>query len=403
MSVSYEDVVNAYALIQNHIINTESYYSNVLSEILGSKIIVKYENKQHTGSFKVRGALNKLLSLSKEEKQNGIIAMSAGNHSQGVAYSAKILGIKSTIVMPDNTPFDKIRKTSDLGADVIIHGETLNDAEKHVDSLVKKNNFTKIHPFNDKFIIAGQGTMALEFIEDHPDIDTLLVPVGGGGLIAGCSLIAKHLNKKIEVIGVETELFPSLYNVYNNTNFICGGSTLAEGIAVSNIGNIPLSIIKKNVKEVLKVSENSIEEAVSIFLLKDKVVSEGAGAAGLAAILENKDKFKNRNVGIFLCGGNIDSRVLSSILMRDLVRKGQIITLSIAMADKPGQLGSISKLCAEERVNILGVEHSRFALDLSVSSARLEITLETRNNEHAKNIIKKIELLGFSVIVKNTK
>ena len=248
MSVSYEDVVNAYALIQNHIINTESYYSNVLSEILGSKIIVKYENKQHTGSFKVRGALNKLLSLSKEEKQNGIIAMSAGNHSQGVAYSSKILGIKSTIVMPDNTPFDKIRKTSDLGADVIIHGETLNDAEKHVDSLVKKNNFTKIHPFNDKFIIAGQGTMALEFIEDHPDIDTLLVPVGGGGLIAGCSLIAKHLNKKIEVIGVETELFPSLYNLYNNTNFICGGSTLAEGIAVSNIGKIPLSIIKKNVK-----------------------------------------------------------------------------------------------------------------------------------------------------------
>ena len=403
MSVSYEDVVNAYALIQNHIINTESYYSNVLSEMLGCQIIVKYENKQHTGSFKVRGALNKLLSLSKEEKQNGIIAMSAGNHSQGVAYSAKILRIKSTIVMPDNTPFDKIRKTSDLGADVIIHGETLNDAEKHVDSLVKKINFTKIHPFNDKFIIAGQGTLALEFIEDHPDIDTLLVPVGGGGLIAGCSLIAKHLNKKIEVIGVETELFPSLYNVYNNTNFVCGGSTLAEGIAVSNIGKIPLSTIKENVKEVLKVSENSIEEAVSIFLLKDKVVSEGAGAAGLAAILENKDKFKNRNVGIFLCGGNIDSRVLSSILMRDLVRKGQIITLSIAMADKPGQLGSISKLCAEERVNILGVEHSRFALDLSVSSARLEITLETRNNEHAKNIIKKIELLGFSVIVKNTK
>ena len=403
MSVSYEDVVNAYALIQNHIINTESYYSNVLSETLGCKIIVKYENKQHTGSFKVRGALNKLLSLSKAEKQNGIIAMSAGNHSQGVAYSAKILGIKSTIVMPDNTPFDKIRKTSDLGADVIIHGETLNDAEKYVDSLVKKSNFTKIHPFNDKFIIAGQGTIAMEFMEKHPDIDALLVPVGGGGLIAGCSLIAKHLNKKIEVIGVETELFPSLYNVYNNTNYICGGSTLAEGIAVSNIGKIPLSIIKKNVKEVLKISENSIEEAVSIFLLKDKVVSEGAGAAGLAAILENKDKFKNRKVGIFLCGGNIDSRVLSSILMRDLVRKGQIITLSIAMADKPGQLGVISKLCAEERVNILGVEHSRFALDLSVSSARLEITLETRNNKHAKNIIKKIELLGFSVIVKNTK
>ena len=403
MSVSYEDVINAYALIKKHIINTESHYSNILTEITGCKVFVKYENKQHTGSFKVRGALNKLLSLNDEDKKNGIIAMSAGNHSQGVAYSAKILGIKSTIIMPDNTPFDKIRKTSDLGAEVIIHGETLKDAEKYVDSLVKNNNFTKIHPFNDELILAGQGTIALEFIEDHPDIDTLLVPVGGGGLIAGCSLIAKYLNKDIEVIGIETELFPALYNVYNNTDYVCGGTTLAEGIAVSQIGDIPLTIIKNNIAEVIKVSENSIEEAVSIFLLKDKVVSEGAGAAGLAAIIENKEKFKGRNVGILLCGGNIDSRVLSSILMRDLVRKGQIITLSIAMADKPGQLGAISQLCAEEKVNILGVEHSRFALDLSVSSARLDITLETRNNNHAKNIIKKIELLGFSVIVKNTK
>ena len=403
MSVSYEDVINAYALIKKHIINTESHYSNILTEITGCKVFVKYENKQHTGSFKVRGALNKLLSLNDEDKKNGIIAMSAGNHSQGVAYSAKILGIKSTIIMPDNTPFDKIRKTSDLGAEVIIHGETLKDAEKYVDSLIKNNNYTKIHPFNDELILAGQGTIALEFIEDHPDIDTLLVPVGGGGLIAGCSLIAKYLNKDIEVIGIETELFPALYNVYNNTDYVCGGTTLAEGIAVSQIGDIPLTIIKNNIAEVIKVSENSIEEAVSIFLLKDKVVSEGAGAAGLAAIIENKEKFKGRNVGILLCGGNIDSRVLSSILMRDLVRKGQIITLSIAMADKPGQLGAISQLCAEEKVNILGVEHSRFALDLSVSSARLDITLETRNNNHAKNIIKKIELLGFSVIVTNTK
>ncbi|MDG2000787.1 MAG: threonine ammonia-lyase [Alphaproteobacteria bacterium] len=403
MSVSYEDVINAYALIKKHIINTESHYSNILSEITGCKVFVKYENKQHTGSFKVRGALNKLLSLNDEDKKNGIIAMSAGNHSQGVAYSAKMLGIKSTIVMPDNTPFDKIRKTSDLEAEVIIHGETLNDAEKYVDSLVKKSNLTKIHPFNDELILAGQGTIALEFIKEHPDIDTLLVPVGGGGLIAGCSLIAKYLNKDIDVIGIETELFPALYNIYNNTDYVCGGSTLAEGIAVSHIGDIPLNIIKNNIAEVLKISESSIEEAVSMFLLKDKVVSEGAGASGLAAILENKEKFKDRNVGILLCGGNIDPRVLSSILMRDLVRKGQIITLSIAMADKPGQLGAISKLCAEEKVNILGVEHSRFALDLSVSSARLDITLETRNNNHAKNIIKKIELLGFSVIVTNTK
>lgn len=403
MTITHEDIFNAYSHIKNYIIKTDSSYSNILSEIVGCKVIVKYENKQHTGSFKVRGALNKLLSINRDNKSKGIIAMSAGNHAQGVAYSAKIMNIKSTIVMPDNTPFDKIRKTTDLGAEVIIHGHNLVESEKYVDNLVLKNSLTKIHPYNDELILSGQGTLALEFLEEHPDIDVLLIPVGGGGLIAGCSIISKHINKNIEVIGVETELYPSLFNIYNNTDYKCAGSTLAEGIAVAKIGDIPLSIIKNNVKQVIKVSERSIEEAVSIFLLKDKVVSEGAGSVGLAALIENKDKFKGKTVGIFLCGGNIDSRVLSSLLMRDLVRKGQIITLSIAMADKPGQLGVISKLCAEEKVNILGVEHSRFALDLSVSSARLDITLETRNNNHAKNIIKKIELLGFSVIVKNTK
>jgi len=403
MSISHSDVINAFGLIKNHILNTESCHSSILSEMTGCNIIVKYENKQLTGSFKIRGALNKLLSLKSEKKRNGVVAMSAGNHSQGVAYSAKILGIKSIIVMPDNTPFDKIRKTSDLGAEVIIHGENLYESEKYVDNLVKKNNYTKIHPFNDELVIAGQGTLALEFLKDHPNIDVLIIPVGGGGLIAGCSIIAKYLNKNIEIIGVETELFPSLYNLYNKTNYKCAGTTLAEGIAVSKIGDIPLSIIRDNVNKVIKVSESSIEKAVSTFLLKDKILSEGAGAIGLSAILENKDKFKGKTLGIFVCGGNVDSRVLSSILMRDLVRKGQIITLSIAMADKPGQLAAISKLCADEKVNILGVEHSRFALDLSVSSARLEITLETRNQAHAKNIIKKIELLGYSVIVKNTK
>ena len=403
MSISYLDVQNAYTTIKNYIIKTEASYSNAISEITGCNTIVKYENKQHTGSFKIRGALNKLLSLNNEQKSNGVIAMSAGNHSQGVAYSAKIMGIKATIVMPDNTPFAKIRKTSELGAKVIIHGNTLNDSEMYVDELVLKKSLTKIHPYNDEYVIAGQGTIALELLEEHPDIEVLIVPVGGGGLLAGCSLIAKYINKNIKIIGVETELYPSLYNIYNKTSIKCEGSTLAEGIAVTKIGKIPLAIIKNNIDDVITVSENSIEEGVTSFLLKDKTVSEGAGAVGLAALIENNKKFINKKIGILLSGGNIDSRVLSSVLMRDLVRKGQIITLSIAMADKPGQLGIISKLCSEEKVNILGVEHSRFALDLSVSSARLEITLETRNNEHAKNIIKKIELLGFSVIVKNTK
>ena len=403
MTISHLDIIKANSVINKYIINTETSYSHSLSELTDCHTIVKYENKQHTGSFKIRGALNKMLSLNNKEKDSGVVAMSAGNHSQGVAYSAKLMGIKSTIVMPDNTPFAKIRKTTDLGAEVIIHGNTLIEAEAFVDSLVETRNLIKIHPYNDAQIISGQGTLVLEMLEKHKDLDFLLVPVGGGGLIAGTSIMAKHLNKNIKVIGVQTELYPSLHNIFNKGKNKCQGTTLAEGIAVQNIGSIPLSIIKNNVDDVILVTEKYIEEGVSRFLLNDKTVAEGAGAIGLAALLQYKEKFKSKKVGILLCGGNIDSRVLSSVLMRDLVRKGQIITLSIAMADKPGQLGIISKLCSKEKVNILGVEHSRFTLDLSVSAARLEITLETRNNDHAESIIKKIELLGFSVIVKNVK
>ncbi len=403
MTISHLDIIKANSVINKYIINTETSYSHSLSELTDCHTIVKYENKQHTGSFKIRGALNKMLSLNSKEKDSGVVAMSAGNHSQGVAYSAKLMGIKSTIVMPDNTPFAKIRKTTDLGAEVIIHGNTLIEAEAFVDSLVETRSLTKIHPYNDAQIISGQGTLVLEMLEKHKDLDFLLVPVGGGGLIAGTSIMAKHLNKNIKVIGVQTELYPSLHNIFNKGKNKCQGTTLAEGIAVQNIGSIPLSIIKNNVDDVILVTEKYIEEGVSRFLLNDKTVAEGAGAIGLAALLQYKEKFKSKKVGILLCGGNIDSRVLSSVLMRDLVRKGQIITLSIAMADKPGQLGIISKLCSKEKVNILGVEHSRFTLDLSVSAARLEITLETRNNDHAGSIIKKIELLGFSVIVKNVK
>ena len=403
MTISHLDIIKANSVINKYIINTETSYSHSLSELTDCHTIIKYENKQHTGSFKIRGALNKMLSLNNKEKDSGVVAMSAGNHSQGVAYSAKLMGIKSTIVMPDNTPFAKIRKTTDLGAEVIIHGNTLIEAEAFVDSLVETRNLTKIHPYNDAKIISGQGTLVLEMLEKHKDLDFLLVPVGGGGLIAGTSIMAKHLNKNIKVIGVQTELYPSLHNIFNKGKNKCQGTTLAEGIAVQNIGSIPLSIIKNNVDDVILVTEKYIEEGVSRFLLNDKTVAEGAGAIGLAALLQYKEKFKSKKVGILLCGGNIDSRVLSSVLMRDLVRKGQIITLSIAMADKPGQLGIISKLCSKEKVNILGVEHSRFTLDLSVSAARLEITLETRNNDHAESIIKKIELLGFSVIVKNVK
>ena len=403
MSFDHQDIINAYTSIKDYIIRTESSHSLILSELTQSHVIVKHENKQHTGSFKIRGALNKLLSLNKKERSNGVIAMSAGNHSQGVAYGSKNMGIKTTIIMPDNTPFEKIRKTADLGAEIVIHGSTLNESENFVDKLVKEKGLVKIHPYNDEQVIAGQGTVMIEMLKDNPDIEILFIPVGGGGLMAGCSKIAKYLNKNIKIIGVETELYPSLNNIFYKKNTKCAGTTLAEGIAVSKIGDIPLRIIGDNLDDVITVSEESIEKAISILLLKDKTVVEGAGAVGLAALIQNNNIYKNCKVGLIFSGGNIDSRVLSSVLMRDLVRKGQIITLSIAMADKPGQLNIISELCSKEKVNILSVDHSRFALDLSVSSARLEIVLETRNLEHAKNIVDKIKLLGFSVIEKNTK
>ena len=393
----FNKIIKANKLINQHIINTPSGLSHALSELTGRSIFVKYENKQHTGSFKFRGSLNKLLSLTEEQKKKGVIAMSAGNHAQGISLGCKYLGIKATIVMPNNTPFEKIRKNIDYGANVIIHGNNVLESEKHVNKLVKKYDFVKIHPFNDYDVIYGQGTLMLEFLQKHPNLKKIYIPVGGGGLISGCAIVVKNLNKNIKIIGVETENFPSLYNSFYNSKRSFEKSTIAEGVAVNKIGKKNLKIIKELVDETVLVKESSIEQAISMFLLNDKTLVEGAGALGLAALLESKDRKKSDDIGIIACGGNLDSRVLSSLLMRELVRKKQVLTLSIDMEDKPGQLSEISKLCSMEKINILAVEHSRFTLDLSVRAARLNITLETQDKKHANKIINLIKKLGFKV------
>ena len=393
----FNKIIKAKKLINQHIINTPSGLSHALSELTGKSIFVKYENKQHTGSFKFRGSLNKLLSLTEVQKKKGVIAMSAGNHAQGISLGCKYLGIKATIVMPNNTPFEKIRKNIDYGANVIIHGNNVLESEKHVNKLVEKYDFVKIHPFNDYDVIYGQGTLMLEFLQKHPNLKKVYIPVGGGGLISGCAIVAKNLNKNIKIIGVETENFPSLYNSFYKSKKSFEKSTIAEGVAVNKIGKKNLKIINELVDETVLVKESSIEQAISMFLLNDKTLVEGAGALGLAALLESKDRKKSDDIGIIACGGNLDSRVLSSLLMRELVRKKQVLTLSIDMEDKPGQLSEISKLCSMEKINILAVEHSRFTLDLSVRAARLNITLETQDKKHANKIINLIKKLGFKV------
>ena len=393
----FNKIIKAKKLINQHIINTPSGLSHALSELTGRSIFVKYENKQHTGSFKFRGSLNKLLSLTEAQKKKGVIAMSAGNHAQGISLGCKYLGIKATIVMPNNTPFEKIRKNIDYGANVIIHGNNVLESEKHVNKLVEKYDFVKIHPFNDYDVIYGQGTLMLEFLQKHPNLKKIYIPVGGGGLISGCAIVAKNLNKNIKIIGVETENFPSLYNSFYKSKMSFEKSTIAEGVAVNKIGKKNLKIINQLVDETVLVKESSIEQAISMFLLNDKTLVEGAGALGLAALLESKDRKKSDDIGIIACGGNLDSRVLSSLLMRELVRKKQVLTLSIDMEDKPGQLSEISKLCSMEKINILAVEHSRFTLDLSVRAARLNITLETQDKKHANKIINLIKKLGFKV------
>ncbi len=383
--------------LEGAIVRTPAVEAPKLSQLTGAQIFLKYETMQATGSFKERGALLKLLSLSEAERKQGVIAISAGNHAQAVAYHAARLGVPAAVIMPENTPFNKVANTEAYGAQVILSGEDIAGGEALAAKLIEEHGYTYIHPYDDPVVIAGQGTAGLEFIKDCPSIDCLVIPIGGGGLISGVAAAVNALRPKIEIIGVEVDSYPSVYTALKGRAFEGGGPTLAEGIAVKSCGAYTLPLIRSLVRDVLLVSEASIEEAIFYLASLQKTVAEGAGAAGLAAVLSNKSRFAGRRVGLFQCGANIDPRVLASILMRGLERESKIVSLRISIADRPGMLGEITTELGRCGANILEVYHRRFYLDVPAKGAVVEIVIETKDRAHAESAIARLRLHGFAV------
>jgi threonine dehydratase len=348
-----------------------------------------------TNSFKERGALNKLASLSASQSAQGVIAMSAGNHAQAVAYHAARLGIPATIVMPVTTPFVKVEATSAHGAAVLLDGETLNEAQLRAEAIALERGLTWVHPYDDPLVIAGQGTIALEMLEEAPDLEMLVIPVGGGGLIAGNAVAARAVAPGIEIVGAEAALYPSVWNAMHGESRPCGGPTLAEGIAVKNVGALTLPIVRELVAEIVLVDEVHLERAVNAYLTLQKTMAEGAGAAGLAAMLAKPDRFRDRKVGLILCGGNIDPRILASVMVRELQRENRIVAFRLTIPDRPGVLGQIATRLGELGTNILEVDHRRLFLDVPAKGARLDVTVETRDRAHADAVLQALAADGF--------
>jgi threonine dehydratase len=395
--IALPDIEAARRIVADHVLRTPSLASPRLSALTGADICVKYENLQATGSFKERGAINKLASLTDAEKKRGVVAMSAGNHAQAVAYHATRMGIASTIVMPEPTPFVKVAATEAHGARVVLHGETIADAESRAMRFVEDDGLVLVHPYDDPKVIAGQGTIALELLGDHPDLDTLVVPIGGGGLISGIAIAAKAIKPGIEILGVEAALFPSMFNAFYGEQRPCAGVTIAEGIAVKNIGKLTLPIVKELVSGVILAEEVHLERAVNTFLTLQKTMAEGAGAAGLAAILAESERFRGRRVGLIVCGGNIDPRVAASIMVRELERDDRIVSYRISIQDRPGALGAIATLLGKLGANILEVHHRRLFLDMPARGARLDVTVEARDRSHAESIERALTGEGYTV------
>ena len=392
--LSIEAIRAAAARIEGAIERTPFLPSHTLSRLTGCKLHLKFENLQFTASFKERGALNKLLSLSEAERRRGVIAMSAGNHAQAVAYHAARLGIPATIVMPKGSPNTKIRNTQVHGATVVLEGDNLFEAGKHARALAARDNLVFVHPYEDPLIIAGQGTVGLEMVQAMPDLEVLVVPVGGGGLISGIATAARSLNDKIQIYGAESANYPSMHQRLNNLEVVCGGDTIAEGIAVKDVGNMAFDIIRKLVKEVLVVKEETIEKAVVALIEIEKTVAEGAGGAGLAALLEHPARFAGKRVGLPVSGGNIDSRVLASVLMRGLVRDGRLVRLRVTMPDISGSLAKVAALIAEAGGNIVEVQHQRIFGTSSVKSPEVEFLVETRDREHTDRLVAALQGAG---------
>lgn len=397
--ITLTHIREAAVALEKVILRTPTILSPWLSEHTGAAVFLKLESLQLMSSFKVRGAFIKLSQLSNEQRHKGIIAASAGNHAQGVAYHARALDISATIVMPAITPYAKIESTQNLGAKVILEGQTLTDAMTYARQLAEGYGLTFIHPYDDPAIITGQGTIALEMLADVPDLDVLVVPIGGGGLAAGIAIAAKEMNPAIEIIGVQSASCPAMAEVlYPERNLLAhslASSPLAEGIAVKSPGIITREILKKHLSDIILVTEAQIEAAIEDMLIHGKLTAEGAGAIGVAALMANLKIFSGRKVGIVICGGNIDSRILSSLLLRGLVRHGKLVQLKIDINDAPGVLGQISRIIGDEGGNIFEVSHQRLFNHITVKMAELDVVVETRDDVHAKTIVTVLQANGF--------
>ncbi len=395
MTLTLKDIEDASVRISAAIINTRFEKSHTLSSMAGAELYLKFENLQFTASFKDRGAFNKLQLLQEQGSTQGVIAMSAGNHAKAVAYHAQKLSMPATIVMPKNTPNVKVEDTKNLGARVILMGRSLDESESHARQLAEAESLVFVHPYNDLDIMAGQGTVALEMLKAEPKLDCIVVPIGGGGLIAGVATAAKALRPEIKIIGVEVEAYPSVHGALHGDELPTGGSTIAEGIAVKHPGELALAVIRRLVDEVLVVSEESIEDAINLFLSIEKTVTEGAGAASLAAVLLNPALFKNQKTALILSGANIDSRILASVLMRRLVSKGRIVRFLVEIDDSPGSLSEVAEAIGEFGGNILDVSHQRMFASVPVKKADLYLTVETRDAAQNQDILARLHKLGY--------
>ncbi len=395
-NVSLESIQAAAKVLDGQIEKTPMRHSRTLSEITGAEVWIKFENLQFTAAFKERGALNKLSKLSDKEKRMGVIAVSAGNHAQGVAYHAQRLNIPATIVMPVTTPFNKVQHTRDYGARVLLEGDTFDEASVYASTVRARDGLTFIHPFDDADIISGQGTIALEMLGAEAALDTLVVPIGGGGLISGIGTAAKALKPDIQVIGVEAAMYPSMHVEINGLpNTITGGATIAEGIAVKKAGGLTAQIVKDVVDDIVLVEEEHLERAITLYTDVEKTIAEGAGAASLAALLAHPARFSGRKVGLVLCGGNIDTRLLASVLTRALVREKRMTNIRIIGDDRPGLLGMVSKIIGDSGANILEVAHNRIALDVPAKGAEFDILIETRDAQHTQEVIDVLGQAGY--------
>ncbi|KWV95420.1 threonine ammonia-lyase [Erythrobacter sp. AP23] len=395
--LTLDDVRAAAARIEGAVVKTPMLRSQTLSEIAGADIWLKFENHQFTAAYKERGALNALLHLNEEQKARGVIAASAGNHSQGLSYHGRRLDVPVTIVMPRTTPSVKVMQTESVGGNVELFGETFDEAYAHARQLEDERGLTFVHPFDEPLVAAGQGTVALEMLEEKDDFDCLVVPIGGGGLMSGMATVAKALNPSIELVGVQAELYPSMYSAVTGDDRPCGGDTLAEGIAVKAPGEFTRQIIAELVDQVLLVKEAKLEHAVSLLLQIEKTVVEGAGAAGLAAVLSNPERFAGKTVGLVLCGGNIDTRLLANVLLRDLARSGRLARLRIVLQDRPGALFKVMREFNTHDVNIIEIYHQRIFTTLPAKGLTAEIECEARGGEQIDRLVEALRAKGYSV------